>query len=92
VLVLSEFAGAAEELGDVALIVNPFDTEGCSRAMARALGMPLEERSERWRAGMQVLERGNIRAWCAQFLDTLALPPPAAAIPDGLAASAPVAP
>ena len=92
VLVLSEFAGAAEELGDVALIVNPFDIEGCSRAMARALGMSLEERSERWRAGMQVLERGNIRAWCAQFLDTLAQPAPVTAIPAGLAAAAQVAP
>ena len=72
VLVLSEFAGAAAELGDSALIVNPYDIEGCSRAMARALSMPLEERQQRWQSAMRVLREGNIQRWCENFLDALA--------------------
>ncbi len=71
VLVLSEFAGAARELVDTALIVNPFDIEACSRAMALALRMPLEQRRERHAAAMQLLARGNIHAWCADFLAAL---------------------
>ena len=47
VLVLSRFAGAAEELSD-AIIVNPFDIEGMARALHDALEMPIEERRSRW--------------------------------------------
>ncbi len=43
VLVLSRFAGAAREL-QAALIVNPYDPEGVSIAIDRALAMPLPER------------------------------------------------
>lgn len=75
VLVLSEFAGAAAELGDSALIVNPYDIEGCSRAIARALDMPLEERRQRWQRAMQVLQQGDVRHWCDQFLAALAAAP-----------------
>jgi trehalose 6-phosphate synthase len=71
VLVLSEFAGAAAELGDTALLVNPYDIEGCSRAMARALGMPLEERLQRWRSAMRILQAGNVRIWSDNFLGSL---------------------
>ncbi|WP_306673864.1 alpha,alpha-trehalose-phosphate synthase (UDP-forming) [Tahibacter caeni] len=71
VLVLSEFAGAAAELGESALIVNPYDIEGCSRAMARALAMPLEERQRRWQSAMRVLREGNIQSWCENFLGVL---------------------
>lgn len=71
VLVLSEFSGAAAELGDSALIVNPYDIEGCSRAMARALSMPLEERLRRWHSAMRVLEDGNVQRWSENFLAAL---------------------
>ena len=74
VLVLSEFAGAAAELGDCALIVNPYDIEGCSRAMARALTMSLDERLRRWHAAMRILEDGNVRRWSENFLAALAEP------------------
>ena len=47
VLVLSRFAGAADELTD-AVIVNPFDIEGMARALYDALEMPLDERRLRW--------------------------------------------
>ena len=46
VLVLSRFAGAAEELTD-ALLVNPYDPDDIAEAMHAALEMPLEERQAR---------------------------------------------
>ena len=45
VLVLSKFAGAANEL-DTALLVNPHDIDGMARAIATALSMPLTERRD----------------------------------------------
>src|SRR3546814_16661866 len=50
VLVLSRFAGAAPELEDGALIVNPYDEEGVGEALQRALSMDPQERRVRWRA------------------------------------------
>ncbi|WP_346950145.1 alpha,alpha-trehalose-phosphate synthase (UDP-forming) [Dyella sp.] len=70
VLVLSRFAGAAQEL-DEALLVNPADTEEVADALERALAMPLEERKMRWRAMMDVLERQDITAWRRNFLAAL---------------------
>ena len=49
VLILSRFAGAAEELTD-ALIVNPFDADEIADAMHEGLSMPLAERLRRYRA------------------------------------------
>jgi trehalose 6-phosphate synthase len=71
VLVLSQFAGAAEEL-DGALIVNPFDPEGIAEVLEAALTMPLEERKERWRGMMQHLRRNDITAWRRNFVSALA--------------------
>ena len=67
VLVLSQFAGAAQEL-DSALIVNPFDTDGVAEAIEQALSMPLEERKERWDAMMDQLRRQDITAWRERFV------------------------
>jgi len=50
VLVLSENAGAHEELADWALTVNPFDVSGQAAAIHRALGLPEEARRERLEA------------------------------------------
>ncbi|MDT0328911.1 alpha,alpha-trehalose-phosphate synthase (UDP-forming) [Nocardiopsis lambiniae] len=47
VLVLSREAGAADELGEDALTVNPYDTVETARALHRALSMPPEERRRR---------------------------------------------
>ncbi|MGW1005478.1 alpha,alpha-trehalose-phosphate synthase (UDP-forming) [Streptomyces sp. NPDC002520] len=47
VLVLSREAGAYEELGEDALVVNPYDIGGTARALHEALGMPAGERAER---------------------------------------------
>ncbi|MGO4703456.1 alpha,alpha-trehalose-phosphate synthase (UDP-forming) [Dyella sp. 2RAB6] len=70
VLVLSRFAGAAQELTE-ALLVNPADTEEVADALEIALAMPLEERKARWRAMMDVLERQDITAWRRSFLQAL---------------------
>lgn len=70
VLVLSRFAGAAEELTS-AVLVNPHDTAGMALALERALEMPLEERRVRWRKMMQHLLRHDVRHWSRRFLDDM---------------------
>jgi len=71
VLVLSRFAGAAEELRD-ALLVNPGDTEEVAEALGVALEMPLHERRTRWRRMMDVLQKQDVTAWRNAFLQRLA--------------------
>ena len=70
VLVLSKFAGAANEL-DTALLVNPHDIDGMARTIATAVSMPLAERRLRWEAMMVKLRAGTIQQWFADFVDTL---------------------
>ncbi len=70
VLVLSRFAGAAREL-ETALIVNPFDTDGVSDAIAEGLAMSLEERRERWAAMMEVLRSNTLATWRDSFIAVL---------------------
>ena len=70
VLVLSKFAGAANEL-DTALHVNPHDIDGMARTIAVAVSMPLAERRMRWEAMMTKLRAGTIQQWFADFTDAL---------------------
>jgi trehalose 6-phosphate synthase len=70
VLVLSKFAGAANEL-DTALLVNPHDIDGMARAITMALSMPLVERRMRWEAMMVKLRRGSIQQWFSSFVEAL---------------------
>ena len=70
VLVLSEFAGAAEQLKD-ALLVNPHDVAGMADAIHRALTMPLEERRERWEALDRSVREQDIAWWRRAFLKAL---------------------
>ena len=70
VLVLSKFAGAANEL-DAALLVNPHDIDGMARTIATALSMPLNERRMRWEAMMAKLRGATIQQWFADFIDAL---------------------
>jgi trehalose 6-phosphate synthase len=70
VLVLSKFAGAANEL-DAALQVNPHDIDGMARAIATALSMPLTERRMRYEVMMQKLRNHSIQQWFADFVDAL---------------------
>ncbi|HEX5325237.1 MAG TPA: trehalose-6-phosphate synthase [Acetobacteraceae bacterium] len=73
VLVLSKFAGAANEL-DAALLVDPHDLDGVGRRIAAALVMPLEERRARWQRMMDTLLRHSIHAWFADFMKALKTP------------------
>jgi len=70
VLVLSKFAGAANEL-ETALQVNPHDIDGMARTIGVALAMPLTERRIRWEAMMAKLHAGTIQQWFADFVDAL---------------------
>src|SRR5206468_2818564 len=49
VLLLSEFAGAAAEMGE-AVLVNPYDEDRTASALERVLGLPAEERRDRMAA------------------------------------------
>jgi trehalose 6-phosphate synthase/phosphatase len=70
VLVLSEFAGAAQELGE-ALRVNPYDIEGSVESVERALVMPAPDRHLREAALLDRIRRNDAVAWSARFLDAL---------------------
>ena len=74
VLVLSRFAGAAQELG-AALLVNPYDVEHVADALARALAMPLGERRERWSQMYEHLSRFDLRYWLENYLRGLEAAP-----------------
>ncbi len=71
VLVLSRFAGAAEQLKE-ALLVNPYDSEGTAAAILLALQMPLEERRSRHAAMMETIRAQDVHWWCDTFLNALA--------------------
>jgi trehalose 6-phosphate synthase len=70
VLVLSENAGAHEELGDWVLTVNPFDVAGQAEAIHRALEMPLAERRTRLASIRAHVREHDLAAWVdAQLAD-----------------------
>jgi len=70
VLILSRFAGAAEQMGE-ALIVNPFSREDVSDAILRGLAMPLAERRRRWDRLMADLRTSDVSAWRDDFVRAL---------------------
>ncbi|MDD9903349.1 MAG: alpha,alpha-trehalose-phosphate synthase (UDP-forming) [Rhodospirillaceae bacterium] len=67
VLILSRFAGAAEEM-DGALLVNSYDLAGMADAMNQALTMPLEERVNRWVRMIDQLQSFDVHHWCRTCL------------------------
>ncbi len=67
VLVLSQFTGAARELTE-ALIVNPYDLEEASAALATALAMSPEEQCDRMRAMRAFLSEFNVYRWAGRML------------------------
>jgi trehalose 6-phosphate synthase/phosphatase len=71
VLILSEMAGAARELGE-ALIINPNHSREVAQALAQALEMPLEERIQRNQAMRERLGKQNALHWAGTFQKTLA--------------------
>ncbi len=66
-LVLSRFAGAAEELTE-ALIVNPFDPDEIAEAIHLALTMELDERRARHKALQEKVHQSTARRYCEVFL------------------------
>lgn len=70
VLVLSEFAGAAAEMGE-ALLINPYDEEGLSLAIERALSLSETERRERMMALYRRVHKNNVFAWGERFVESL---------------------
>ena len=83
VLVLSEMAGAAQQLHD-ASIINPYDVDGFAAAIEQAIDMPREERHRRMRAMRRIVAGRDIFGWASDILEDLerlnprALPP----VPD----------
>jgi trehalose 6-phosphate synthase len=69
-LVLSEFAGASNELWD-AVLVNPYDIEGTARALATAIEMPPEEQRARMRRLRTTVAGHDAHHWASQILSDL---------------------
>ncbi|MEE4350136.1 MAG: trehalose-6-phosphate synthase [Pacificimonas sp.] len=71
VLILSQFAGAAEQLTE-ALIVNPHSADDVSRSLKTALDMPLDERKARWSQMEENIRVENVERWRENFVSALA--------------------
>jgi trehalose 6-phosphate synthase len=70
VLVLSRFAGAADDM-EGAVIVNPYDIEGTAEALHQGLTMPLDERQHRWRRLLSQVKEHDIVSWRQTFVRAL---------------------
>ena len=70
VLILSETAGAAQELGE-AIIINANNQEEIAQALAKALEMPEQEQIERNRIMQKRLRRYDVERWANEFTDKL---------------------
>jgi alpha,alpha-trehalose-phosphate synthase [UDP-forming]/trehalose-phosphatase len=70
VLLLSRFAGAADELSQ-ALLTNPYHPDGMATDLDRALRMPLAERKARHAASLVPVERATSTVWADRFLARL---------------------
>ncbi len=69
-LVLSRFAGAADDL-DGALIVNPYDVAQVAKAMAEGLSMPLDERQDRHARMLAKTRAQDIGEWWRRSLELM---------------------
>jgi trehalose 6-phosphate synthase len=65
VMILSENAGAHEELGVFALTVNPFDVEAQAEALHQALTMPGDERRDRIDQIKRIVRENDVGKWLA---------------------------
>ena len=71
VLVLSEFAGAAQSLGAGALLVNPWNISDVAAAIETALDMDIEERKERHDYTFNYILNHTAQHWASNFTDDL---------------------
>lgn len=74
VLILSQFAGSDTEMRE-AIVVNPYDIEETTRALQKALTMPLEEKKQRMVMLRQRESSQDIFIWTELFLTTLEILP-----------------
>ena len=70
VLVLSELAGAAQELVE-AIQVAPYDVDAIASGLDRALAMPLAERRRRHARMLETMRSNDLHVWRKRFLDDL---------------------
>lgn len=70
VLILSEMAGAAKEMGE-ALVINPFHTDDFARTLEQALTMPVTEQVRRNQVLQERLRRYDVNRWADDFVQTM---------------------
>jgi len=70
VLILSEMAGAAKEMGE-ALIINPFHREDFARSLEQALTMPEDEQIKRNQILQERLRRYDVNRWADEFIQAM---------------------
>lgn len=70
VLLLSEFAGAAAEMGE-ALQINPYDEEKCVATISRAINLDEDEKRERMQALYRRVQNNNVFSWGEHFIENL---------------------
>jgi trehalose 6-phosphate synthase len=68
VLIVSEFAGASQDLRHGAILVNPNDFAGVAQAMYDATKMPQEEKRTRMRLLREIVRDHNVQRWAQSFL------------------------
>ena len=68
VLILSHFAGAAEQLKTGAMLVNPYDVEEMADTISEAFRMTDAERSARMKRMRRVVREENVFRWVDSFL------------------------
>ena len=70
VLLLSRYAGAAEQM-QAAIIIDPRQPKSIIQGLKKALEMPLMQRKERYQELLYGLQQDNLHAWQQDFLDDL---------------------
>jgi trehalose 6-phosphate synthase len=81
VLILSRFAGAAQQLSE-AVLVNPHSPDELAYAIETALDMPLDERKRRWEKLVRSVRDENITVWTSNFARDLRNPDVGASTPS----------
>jgi len=69
-LVLSEFAGASQELRQ-ALLVNPYDVDGVAEALWRALHLPASEERTRMQSMRRQVQRHDVYRWARACIEAI---------------------
>lgn len=71
VLILSETAGTAQQLGEASIIITPTDVEETTQALIRAIEMPTDERCQRARRLRALIEKEDLEDWLQQQLEDI---------------------